>query len=318
MSLASLDFERYSILKSIASGDDSWECDAKSIYSFTISNMAIECKMNNIDTFVLPDELFDTFRELDSQSMKERSKQNSELYELINGCIMSYGLIQSSRLKKIVTKHCSFEFNEDRFTEAMNGCEVLHGVIFVDEPLVYSRYFKEPKYYIKEQAKMKKYDYKEFSKEELIFASDIINVPDNPCYWRLTQLIKKSFKCSDEMSRASTAVLINYAKACRVLDESMEYIIKELGYVTGDFMGKFMPLYCEYNNCTGKWALKGHTPDDIMKIEHPEMYEKMQHMHDSEKGPGKVVPFMADQRPGRNEPCSCGSGKKYKNCCGRN
>ena len=21
---------------------------------------------------------------------------------------------------------------------------------------------------------------------------------------------------------------------------------------------------------------------------------------------------------GRNEPCPCGSGKKYKNCCGRN
>ena len=21
---------------------------------------------------------------------------------------------------------------------------------------------------------------------------------------------------------------------------------------------------------------------------------------------------------GRNDPCSCGSGKKYKNCCGRN
>ena len=21
---------------------------------------------------------------------------------------------------------------------------------------------------------------------------------------------------------------------------------------------------------------------------------------------------------GRNDPCSCGSGKKYKNCCGKN
>lgn len=23
------------------------------------------------------------------------------------------------------------------------------------------------------------------------------------------------------------------------------------------------------------------------------------------------------KRPGRNEPCPCGSGKKYKHCCGR-
>ena len=25
----------------------------------------------------------------------------------------------------------------------------------------------------------------------------------------------------------------------------------------------------------------------------------------------------APQKPGRNDPCPCGSGKKYKNCCGR-
>ena len=24
-----------------------------------------------------------------------------------------------------------------------------------------------------------------------------------------------------------------------------------------------------------------------------------------------------DKKPGRNEPCPCGSGKKYKNCCGK-
>lgn len=24
---------------------------------------------------------------------------------------------------------------------------------------------------------------------------------------------------------------------------------------------------------------------------------------------------MADKRPGRNDPCHCGSGKKYKKCC---
>lgn len=36
--------------------------------------------------------------------------------------------------------------------------------------------------------------------------------------------------------------------------------------------------------------------------------------------------FMAEQQPfvrqnpkiGRNDPCPCGSGKKYKKCCGKN
>ena len=30
------------------------------------------------------------------------------------------------------------------------------------------------------------------------------------------------------------------------------------------------------------------------------------------------TPHTADAKPGRNEPCPCGSGKKYKKCCGRN
>ena len=27
-------------------------------------------------------------------------------------------------------------------------------------------------------------------------------------------------------------------------------------------------------------------------------------------------PVRADKKVGRNDPCPCGSGKKYKNCCG--
>ena len=31
----------------------------------------------------------------------------------------------------------------------------------------------------------------------------------------------------------------------------------------------------------------------------------------------KKVPVKVGEKPGRNDPCPCGSGKKYKNCCGR-
>jgi preprotein translocase subunit SecA len=31
----------------------------------------------------------------------------------------------------------------------------------------------------------------------------------------------------------------------------------------------------------------------------------------------KKTPKKAAEKVGRNDPCPCGSGKKYKNCCGR-
>ncbi|MBO4707074.1 MAG: SEC-C domain-containing protein [Elusimicrobiaceae bacterium] len=33
---------------------------------------------------------------------------------------------------------------------------------------------------------------------------------------------------------------------------------------------------------------------------------------------GTVKPIVKDKEPGRNDPCPCGSGKKYKKCCGAN
>jgi len=32
---------------------------------------------------------------------------------------------------------------------------------------------------------------------------------------------------------------------------------------------------------------------------------------------GKVIKLDSSKKVGRNEPCPCGSGKKYKKCCGR-
>ena len=35
----------------------------------------------------------------------------------------------------------------------------------------------------------------------------------------------------------------------------------------------------------------------------------------SDDGTVKKEPKKADKKPGRNDPCPCGSGKKYKKCC---
>ncbi len=33
--------------------------------------------------------------------------------------------------------------------------------------------------------------------------------------------------------------------------------------------------------------------------------------------PPPVEPIRAKEKPERNDPCPCGSGKKYKKCCGK-
>ncbi len=51
-------------------------------------------------------------------------------------------------------------------------------------------------------------------------------------------------------------------------------------------------------------ARRGLTPEEI------EAEEELL------KNTEKVEPIHADAEPGRNDPCPCGSGRKYKKCCG--
>ena len=46
-------------------------------------------------------------------------------------------------------------------------------------------------------------------------------------------------------------------------------------------------------------------------------YAKQLPTDDDPPLPEPVEPIHADTRPKRNEPCPCGSGKKYKQCCGK-
>ena len=55
-------------------------------------------------------------------------------------------------------------------------------------------------------------------------------------------------------------------------------------------------LIGQYNNTRPLWMLKGHTLADAASQPRPAVVRE-----------GRKI--------GRNEPCPCGSGKKYKNCC---
>ena len=94
---------------------------------------------------------------------------------------------------------------------------------------------------------------------------------------------------------------------------------------------KAMKLLDEYLNNMPHWQLKGHTPMEVhglLSEEDKAVKRKRQESrsyHDDDyispkdwmANLGVTMPIIAEKRPGRNDPCPCGSGKKYKSCCGR-
>jgi len=54
----------------------------------------------------------------------------------------------------------------------------------------------------------------------------------------------------------------------------------------------------------------------LMQQKHPDLYQAMEIIF-NQKMADRHLQNLGKQKPGRNSPCSCGSGKKYKLCCGR-
>jgi hypothetical protein len=68
---------------------------------------------------------------------------------------------------------------------------------------------------------------------------------------------------------------------------------------------KFINLLMLAKNNTRIWVNNGHTPSELHEIfsnEEENLFE---------------FPKLKKQKIGRNDPCPCGSGKKYKKCCGK-
>ncbi len=53
------------------------------------------------------------------------------------------------------------------------------------------------------------------------------------------------------------------------------------------------------------------------KADKEKAYKKQLPGEDEEPLPPPIEPIHVDRKPERNDPCPCGSGKKYKQCCGK-
>ena len=86
-------------------------------------------------------------------------------------------------------------------------------------------------------------------------------------------------------------------------------------------IGEFAALYQNLNNSTHKHSNCGYTPDEMFA-----MSDKGKRLAEETAQIGQMSLFDLPVekpkltivgKPSRNGPCPCGSGRKYKNCCGK-
>ena len=87
-------------------------------------------------------------------------------------------------------------------------------------------------------------------------------------------------------------------------------------------------MVCIYGISASKYLFIGHVtrvertittvvPKPREEIKREQVAKPTNAIHGESDGTVKKQPVRKVQKIGRNDPCPCGSGKKYKQCCGR-
>ena len=137
----------------------------------------------------------------------------------------------------------------------------------------------------------------------------------NDYYYR--QTVNFIYNNPDIPYNSAEALVRGIADWCRS-DEDFSAIIAVIKNISqhqiklsADRYSYLLGMIGELYNRTRKPCLKGHKPDEVDGIK-PIVAPSIQ------INPKKPEPVKTERKPGRNDPCPCGSGKKYKKCCGKN
>ena len=115
-------------------------------------------------------------------------------------------------------------------------------------------------------------------------------------------LVREEGQTEDDIINTMQSDLYETVNNHRRINDVADDFAKEFPFESDETEFKFIELYMEMSHECRIRDNRGH--------DHYEMVAIM--------AGAKDKPQVKRAKIGRNDPCPCGSGKKYKNCCGRN
>lgn len=172
------------------------------------------------------------------------------------------------------------------------------------------------------------HDFYEPSKEDIQYFAEHSFDRRTLEYKRVKQLISK---VSDHPELVMNLIEENIILDLK-LSDLLDYLLKDdlVRFGNDKQFDKFVELYTELQNNTRLWENEGYTPTEmVVKTMGSDVLEELKKPDFEEvQQPDNIIPMASYReekteepqtaRPkkiGRNDPCPCGSGKKYKKCC---
>ncbi len=256
-------------------------------------------------TPVIPNELKEIYLATNTEYLNKNIQHNEKFISHIKALLRLYGLFEIEQLVKVWN-----ELNYDKLTieetkEHINAISRRNEYFWVSNNLIVSEIIREDEmerlynavkdkpYYTPTKTEIKLYENNEIDKESIY-------------YNKIKEYIKKNFNLSEYYYNE---VMIWILVSClgEKPPNNVFEILKSYGCLFKNLneINKFMKLFTDLTNNTRKWILRGATPLQVSGKKMNTVSETFEKLRNNIKS----------VKAGRNSPCPCGSGKKFKFCC---
>ncbi len=263
--------------------------------------------------FVVPQEIQDAYRQLLTTNFLEEKQFSNLLQTYAAAAVSLYGVISQADLVTRFNRENQRQTTVDElFARLLIYVERKSGYCFYHEYIV-SDFFEEDDFQGVEEllkARSLKPPYNPPREEFLRYA-------DWTYYEQTPQIIALQAYLADRMPDDSQVLdlvdeIHDMADAGVKMQKYQDLLEKsDIEFKNKDELKEFYDLLTGVINNTRLWWNHGHTPAEIFN----HMSPGKPPIPDKSPIPGKTL--LASPKIGRNDPCPCGSGKKYKQCCGK-
>ncbi|MCU6709611.1 SEC-C metal-binding domain-containing protein [Paenibacillus sp. J5C_2022] len=266
-------------------------------------------KRNGTKSVVAPQEVLEAFNKLDEAAYEAVIHRNSEWIRLARGMLHYYGTLEVSTLYELLSRLEGQHLALEQFTAVLaDEIASFDGIKLNEAGLSNERVF-DSRRVLNEHKLRESVPFHSFTREELLEAGEPGFVDRNASYRAfVSQLVRQYGLSAEEADELAEECV--YATR---IGEPMPNIAHYLGYQFDMESGDPVPLIeklVALMNGTRQWFLKGYASDQL--TDSGSRYNGPLLVN----GGGKQQ-LASAKKVGRNEPCPCGSGKKYKKCCAK-
>ena len=255
----------------------------------------------NEDELDIPDDIKRLFRVIQMNELNGTKAHTNNILQYCNGAVNLYGVIPVKELLEIYNKYneskITFEELEQVIMQNINPLYKITAGVLIHPELEMNNLWKQ---LMVAQEEKSLYLAK---KDELLSYQNNEARKNDREYLQLKMHIAKNMSIEDAHAEELSDKVLFLCQLGVTLPELLEMVV-DLGITlkSHDLAQEVAEDMINLYNKTRMWSYCGHTLEEANRM-NPELSTN-------------TTTKVSQQKIGRNDPCPCGSGNKYKRCCG--